>query len=263
MKKNCFSLANAKKKLASILTLTLVLVPTAALISCDNTVWIPITTTADGYKIIEWPQSWIYTPKGEVATLIEFPQEEIITIPEKLEGRKFTKIGHYFENKEEFKNTLLLRPDNDYVKTLIFNREIIVKYAKLSNLETLEYSNPLNWIYSKNINKVIDPYEEFFHNDFIAPSMKNISISQETFDANGTEIWLYINTIRDTQSSIHSQEYNFIIPSGTFSASSLVIGTDRQTPQDTWGTGWNGSNRVIWGVDKNEFFTMRMEENNV
>lgn len=256
---NKFSFAGIKRKLVPFLTLALVVAPTATLISCAN-YYIPVTTTPDGYKYIEW-RSWDSGKPNndDEATLIEFPQEETITIPEKVDRKKFKQIGYYFEDKEKYKNTMLLRPDNNAVKTLIFNRQVDVKYAKLSNLETLEYSNPLNWISPNTTNKVIDPYKDYFHNDFIAPAMKNISLSQNTFESNGQIIWLYINTIRDAS---WVQEFNFIIPSGALSASSLVIGTDRQAPQDTWSDGWSGDNRVIWNVSMTDFFGMRTEEDN-
>jgi hypothetical protein len=184
-----------------------------------------IQTTEDGFK-------YYYNDRtSEGVYLLDIPQNEEVTIPEYINGKKVIKVAHRFT-------------DNEYgvygreTKKLTIQHQFdilddIVCFPCLTNLIYVDFLY-CNQSYSEN--ELIVPH-------YIGKRSSNVP----TVELRKSDREYSLEDFKPTVIII--PEYVKVIETGVFDGlTNVTIKTSYESQPEGWEDGWNGSCEVVWGM---------------
>jgi hypothetical protein len=184
-----------------------------------------IQTTEDGFK-------YYYNDRtSEGVYLLDIPQNEEVTIPEYINGKKVIKVAHRFT-------------DNEYgvygreTKKLTIQHQFdilddIVSFPCLTNLIYVDFLY-CNQSYSEN--ELIVPH-------YIGKRSSNVP----TVELRKSDREYSLEDFKPTVIII--PEYVKVIETGVFDGlTNVTIKTSYESQPEGWEDGWNGSCEVVWGM---------------
>ena len=188
-----------------------------------------IKTTEDGF-------TYYYNDRtSEGVYLLDIPQNEEVTIPEYINGKKVIKIAHRFTDNEygvygrEIKK-LTIQHQFDIL-------EDIVCFRYLTNLIYVDF---LYCNLSTEQNELVVPYyigtEDYYQSKIPTVELRKSDreYSLDNFKATVIIIPEYVETIE----------------AGVFDGlTDVTIKTSYETKPEGWADGWNGNCEVVWGAD--------------
>ena len=188
-----------------------------------------IKTTEDGF-------TYYYNDRtSEGVYLLDIPQNEEVTIPEYINGKKVIKIAHRFTDNEygvygrEIKK-LTIQHQFDIL-------EDIVCFRYLTNLIYVDF---LYCNLSTEQNELVVPYyigtEDYYQSRI------------PTVELRKSEREYSLDNFKPT--IIIIPEYVKVIETGVFDGlTNVTIKTSYESKPEGWQDGWNGSCEVVWGAN--------------
>ena len=188
-----------------------------------------IKTTEDGF-------TYYYNDRtSEGVYLLDIPQNEEVTIPEYINGKKVIKIAHRFTDNEygiygrEIKK-LTIQHQFDFL-------EDIVCFRYLTNLIYVDF---LYCNLSTEQNELVVPYyigtEDYYQSKISTVELRKSDREYSLENFKPTVIII--------------PEYVKVIEKGVFDGlTNVTIKTSYESQPEGWEDGWNGSCDVVWGAN--------------
>ena len=188
-----------------------------------------IKTTEDGF-------TYYYNDRtSEGVYLLDIPQNEEVTIPEYINGKKVIKIAHRFTDNEygiygrEIKK-LTIQHQFDFL-------EDIVCFRYLTNLIYVDF---LYCNLSTEQNELVVPYyigtEDYYQSKIPTVELRKSDREYSLENFKPTVIII--------------PEYVKVIEKGVFDGlTNVTIKTSYESQPEGWEDGWNGSCDVVWGAN--------------
>lgn len=189
--------------------------------------WIKTTEKGFTYYYNERTREGVY--------LLDIPQNEEVTIPEYINGKKVTKIAHRFTNSE-------YGVYGRYVKKLTIQHQFdilddIVCFRYLTNLIYVDF---LYCNLSTEKNELVVPYyigtEDYYQSKIPTVELRKSDREYSLDNFKPTVIII--------------PEYVKVIEKGVFDGlTNVTIKTSYKSQPEGWEDGWNGSCEVVWGEE--------------
>lgn len=229
-----------KRKLFLMSAIILSITPVVSVVSCKKKDDMKVYGVINAYYVDDFK---VVDRNGGV-DIVGFNGQSEVFVPRTIGDKKINRIGNESFNGGAESVTSISIGYNVGFKRLWGGRAT----TTFDNLTEIELVDPLSWLdYSGgahdgliHINRYFPPSGSIYNGEATVKLSKgpNNNIPDKVIKK------IYIDASRST---------HFILPKDILSLPGVIIGTQVNSKQEGWEEGWNGNNRVVWGVGSNEF----------